>query len=291
MDEHHSVDDAMTPASRFAGGTAVITGAGSGIGAALAHVAVDTGMRVVLAEVDTERLESVRAALAEQGADVVAVPTDVSDPAAVDRLADAAYERFGSVRLLVNNAGIESIGPIWEMTPEHWNRVQRINVDGVFHGIRSFVPRMGRDPEPAAVVNMASIGIITSSPLNGAYHAAKHAVLGMTESLYLECRQRFDQVSVSVACPAAVSTQIFTDALADPEQTSSSGTGAMLDAMRGHVRDDGITPRQAAEAIIAGAASGRFWIHTHPERFAELAADRASMLMNSLAPGENVTEE
>ena len=191
----------------FGGKTAVITGAGSGIGAGLARMAGEVGMRVVLADVDAGRLEEVRAALAKTGTEVLAVTTDVRDATSVDALATAAFGAFGSVELLINNAGIESVGRVWETSPESWQRMQRVNVDGTFHGIRSFVARMGANPLPSHVVNVASVAAISSSALNSAYHASKHAVLALTECLHIECSEVFPQISVSVVCPAAVTTR------------------------------------------------------------------------------------
>lgn len=268
----------------FNGNTAVITGAGSGIGAALSRLAAELGMNVVIADIDAGRLDTMREELTGSGTKVLAVPTDVRDAEAVATLADAAYDAFDSVELLVNCAGIESVGRIWEMTPEKWRRVQQINVDGAFHGIRAFVPRMGADPRPTYVVNVSSVAAITSGTMNSAYFASKHAVLAMTECLYLECLEEFPRMSVSVVCPAAVSTRIFDDALTD----QGSATRDTLEVMRGHLRDAGITPAQAARRILEGAAEGRFWIPTHPERFAEIAGRRATMLSTLAPPLDNM---
>ncbi|KQZ76217.1 hypothetical protein ASD66_00755 [Nocardioides sp. Root151] len=273
----------------FGGGTAVITGAGGGIGAGLAHLAADLGMKVVVADLDAARLDEVAGELAALGADVLAVPTDVRDAAAVDALAEAAFDTYGSVELLVNNAGIESVGRIWETSPETWQRMQRVNADGVFHGIRSFVPRMGASPRSTYVANVASVAAVSSSPMNAAYHASKHAVLAMTECLYLEAAEQFPRMSVSVACPAAVRTRIFEDALTDT--VDRAATEEMLDTMRGHLRDDGITPEVAARRILLGVADRQFWVATHPQRFAEIAARRAAMLTDRTPPSANVAEE
>lgn len=270
----------------FAGGCAVITGAGSGIGAALARQSAALGMDVVIADISAERIGRTEAELTGLGARVLAVPTDVRDAAQVDRLSDAAHDRFGAVRLLVNNAGVESVGHIWDMSPETWARVQEVNANGTFHGIRSFVPRMGANAAPSSVVNVASIAAITSGTQNAAYFASKHAVLGMTECLHLECAEMFPQLSVSVVCPAAVTTRIFEDAITDGP-AASSPTAEKLEATRRHIRDDGITAEDAAQRILTGVAEKRFWINTHPERFAEIAERRAAMLTSLSAPRTN----
>ncbi|QIX28674.1 SDR family NAD(P)-dependent oxidoreductase [Nocardioides sp. JQ2195] len=277
------------PRQAFGGRTAVITGAGGGIGRALSLHAADLGMRVVIADLDAARLEEVRRELSDVGATVLAVPTDVRDADAVDALAGAAHAAFGSVELLVNNAGIESVGRIWETSPETWQRMQRVNADGVFNGIRSFVPRMGASPHPTYVANVASVAAVTSGTMNAAYYASKHAVLAMTECLYLEAGEQFPRMTVSAVCPAAVRTRIFEDALTDTADPSS--TDEVLDTMRGHLREDGITAEVAAERILQGVADRQFWIPTHPERFAELTSRRATMLNQLTPPTANVAKE
>lgn len=266
----------------LAGGTAVITGAANGIGAAIATAAAGFGMNLVLADIDAEALDRTAERLAAVAPSVLAVPTDVTDPDAVDSLRSRALAQHGSVELLVNNAGIETIGQLWDMPPDEWDRVMRVNINGVFHGLRSFVPAMGATPTPSFLVNMCSVAAVTSGTFNAAYLASKHAVLSMTESLYLECRQRFPQISVSVACPAAVRTDIF-------EQAGSAGAGTesarqTLAEMRRHLREDGISADAAAQAILQGAVRGDFWIPTHPDRFATLAGVRAGRLAGLLPP-------
>lgn len=251
--------------------------------------AAQIGMRVVLADIDAARLEAMRSELSDAGAEVRAVRTDVRDADAVEALADAAYAAFGSVRLLVNNAGLESVGRLWETSTQTWQRMQRVNVDGVFHGIRSFVPRMGAQPGATYVANVASVAAVTSGTMNGAYYASKHAVLAMTESLYLEAREAFPRLSVSVVCPAAVATNIFDDALSD--SVDEPATDAELGVMRKHLRENGITADAAAELILGGVAERRFWIATHPERFAEITARRARMLTDLTPPLANVPKE
>lgn len=271
-------------------GCAVITGAANGIGAALAEGAVVQGSAVVLADLDAHGLAETAASLESRGAEVLVVPTDVTDAAQVDRLADAAFDRFGAVRMLFNNAGIESVGYLWDMSPANWRRVQQVNADGVFHGIRSFVPRMGADPRRSHVVTTVSVAAITSSPRNAAYVASKHAALAITEGLYVECQERFPQIIVSAVLPAAVTTQIFEEALTEGASADNAALGE-LHAMRRYLVDHGITPAQAAEIVFDAVARGDFWITTHPERFAEIAARRADMLTALTPPAGNVARE
>jgi NAD(P)-dependent dehydrogenase (short-subunit alcohol dehydrogenase family) len=272
----------MAALEHLRGRTAVVTGAGSGIGRGLALHAARLGMNVVVADIDPGRLDEVAAEVRAAGASGLAVVTDVSDAAAVDRLADAAYAEFGEVALLVNNAGIESVGHVWDLSPDTWARMMRINTDGVFHGIRSFVPRMGAAPDRSHVVTMASIASVATGPLNAAYFASKHAALALTECLYLECLEGFPQLRVSVVCPSAVTTRIFEDAaLAD---SAAQAPGQMMAWLREHVSSNGLTPEAVAETVFAGLEAGDFWILTHPEEFDALAQRRAAMLAGRTPP-------
>jgi NAD(P)-dependent dehydrogenase (short-subunit alcohol dehydrogenase family) len=283
------LDNQAGPAGRQWGCT-VITGAASGIGAALAERVVADGSPVVIADLDGENLEATAAALRDRGGDVLAVPTDVTDADQVQRLADAAYDRHGAVRMLVNNAGIESVGHLWEMSPENWRRVQQVNADGVFHGIRAFVPRMGADPRPSHVVTVVSVAGITTAPRNGAYVASKHAALALVEGLYVECAERFPHLLVSAVMPAAVTTQIFEEALTEGAGAEAAAQEE-LDVMRRHLVEHGISATAAAEIILEGTARGDFWITTHPERFREIAGRRAAQLSELRPPVGNIARE
>jgi NAD(P)-dependent dehydrogenase (short-subunit alcohol dehydrogenase family) len=266
----------------FGGKTAVITGAGSGIGAALARHASGLGMQVVLADVAEERLEAVAEAIAGQG-QVVTVPTDVTDAAAVERLAARAYE-LGPVRLLFNNAGIESTGPLWELTPQRWDLMMKVNVYGVFHGIAAFVPRMLADGSPASIVNTSSIGGLSVGPFQGAYIASKFAVQALTECLFMELQAQQANIAVSVVTPGPVSTLIFEDAVA----LEGDATDAYRTTMRTMLRDQGMTPDQAAAIIFDAVAEERFWIFTHPEMMEEVVTRRADMILNATPPRPRV---
>lgn len=128
----------------FAGRVAVVTGASSGIGAGLARHAAKLGMKLVLADIAADRLAAFAEELRAAGAEVEAVVTDVAEPASVEALADTAYTRFGTVDLLVNNAGIMAMGYSWEIPAERWDAMLRINIGGYVNGIRAFVPQIGR---------------------------------------------------------------------------------------------------------------------------------------------------
>lgn len=259
------------------GATAVVTGAGSGIGEAAARRAAALGMQVVLADLSAARIEVLATELRAAGRLVMAVPTDVRDDAAMDALADAAYDEFGEVTLLLNNAGVESVGYTWEVPADEWRRVIDVNLLGVYHGIRSFVPRMGADSRPSYVVNTCSVGGVAITPRMTAYAASKHGVQALTECLYLECADAFPQVAVSVFNPGEVATRIFEDVSVD----ASRDADAVF--WRDHIRD-GMAVSTAAELLFEGIARGDFWILTHPASFERLVEKRVRVLSEKLRP-------
>ena len=172
-------------------------------------------MNVVLGDVSRDRIEQVAASIDPTGASVLPVVTDVTDIAALESLADAAYDRFGEVRLAVNNAGIETIGFSWEIPDETWDRLLSINVRGVVHGSRIFARRMLESGKPGFISNVASIGALGMMPTQAPYMMSKHAVLSFTECLYLEMQLKKAPIQVSAVLPAQVATRIFEDAPAD----------------------------------------------------------------------------
>lgn len=259
----------------FAGGTAVITGAGSGIGEGIARVAAKRGMNVVLADVAGERIARVAAEIEAEGASALPIVTDVTDIAAIERLADAAYDRFGDVRLVVNNAGIETIGYSWDIPDATWDSLLSINVRGVVHGSRIFARRMLASGNPGFISNVASIGALGMMPTQAPYMMSKHAVLSFTECLFLEMQLKNAQIKVSAVLPAQVQTRIFEDAPADRGSGFVERQREMMHAM---ITQVGLTPVEAGEIILDGIATGAFWVSTHPETTAEMAKRRAEYL-------------
>lgn len=257
---------------------AVITGAGSGIGAALCERAAGRGMTVVAADIDPERLKTVADPLIAAGAEVVTAAVDVTDADAVDALADTVYDRFGHVSLLVNNAGVESLGRLWQISPDEWRAAMAVNVGGIFHGVRSFVPRMGADPRPSRVVNTTSVGGIGTLAGMGLYGVGKHAAQQLTETLYLECALDFPQIAVSVFCPAYVRSRIFDDLPAADHNAEAAAH------WQGQLREKGMDAGEAVRIFFDGVDEGRFWILTHPEVFDRIAGGRARLLAERLRP-------
>ena len=188
---------------------AVVTGAASGIGRAMVDRFAAEGMRVVLADVEAPALEQAAEEVAARGARVLAVPTDVSNAEAVEILAARTLETFGAVHLLCNNAGVVSAAPFWELPLADWAWVLGVNLWGVIHGCRTFVPRMLAQAGEAHVVNTASMAGLVSSPFNAIYNVAKHGVVTLSETLYFDLLLREAPIGVSVLCPGFVATRII----------------------------------------------------------------------------------
>ncbi len=236
---------------------AVITGAASGIGAGLAREAVRRGMSVVLADRDEASLAAVAAELGEKA---FAVPTDVTDPDALEALAAQAYDRFGQVDLFFNNAGILTTGLSWEVTAEKWRQVMDVNVLGVVSGIRAFVPRLIAAERPARVIITSSIGGFLPSPLLGPYSASKFALVAIAETLAGELAMLNNQIKVSLLAPGAVKTQIFRDA---PTETS----GSFVEQMLSMTEQFGLSPDAFAARVFDAIDNGDYWIIPQPESF------------------------
>lgn len=262
------------------GGVAVITGAGSGIGEGLAHATAAAGMRVVLADVAADRIERVAKEIRAGGGDAHPLPTDVSDPAALDRLAADVHARLGDVRLLANNAGIETLGYTWDLPAEVWERTIRINVLGVIHGVRAFAPRMLASGERAFIANTASIGALGMMAVQTPYIVSKHAVLSFSECLRLEMEAKGAPISVSAVLPGPVATRIFEDAATGGDRASVATHRKAMQDMIGA----GLSGREAADVILPQVAAGRFWVSTHPEVTAEMARQRAEHLAKQETP-------
>jgi NAD(P)-dependent dehydrogenase (short-subunit alcohol dehydrogenase family) len=191
------------------GRVAVVTGAGSGMGQAFALRLAAEGMKVVAADIQDDALAATVASLSDGGHDVLGVRTDVADPDSVRRLADAAFERFGAVHVLCNNAGVEGYldGPIWAATPKDWEWTVGVNFWSVVHGVREFVPRMLAGGEPGHVVNTCSMTSVVSA--GNMYAITKHAVLALTEVLAADIARRDAPIGVTALCPGIIATNLF----------------------------------------------------------------------------------
>jgi NAD(P)-dependent dehydrogenase (short-subunit alcohol dehydrogenase family) len=252
------------------GKVAVVTGAASGIGAALAVRFASEGMRVVLADVEVGPLQEAADKLAADGAEVLAVPTDVSRGDDVDRLAEAAAEAFGPVHVLCNNAGVGAGGLLADLTTEDWEWVLGVNLWGVIHGLRAFLPGMLAHGEPGHIVNTASLAGLVSAPMMGPYGASKFAVVGISEALYHELQLTGSRIGASVLCPGWVNTQIYASERNRPAGMGSATAGLGVDGdpraeMLRAVLASGMAPDAVADLVLGAIRDGRFYVLTHPE--------------------------
>jgi NAD(P)-dependent dehydrogenase (short-subunit alcohol dehydrogenase family) len=251
------------------GKVAVVTGAASGIGRALAERFAREGMKVVLADVEDKPLGEVRDAIAKGGAEAIAVRTDVSKAAEVDELARRTFDAFGGAHVVCNNAGVGAGGAMWQVPLADWEWILGVNLLGVVHGIRAFVPRMIEQGE-GHVVNTASIAGLVSAPGMGAYCATKHAVVAMSECLHhdLAAAAR-GKVKVSVLCPAWVKTRISDSDRNRPASAPKSEVrartpqGQMVEGMVRAAIEAGMPAEVVAEKVLAAIVEEKFWILTH----------------------------
>jgi len=252
---------------------AVITGAASGFGREFATIAARLGMRLVLADVQQDALDSAAAELTAQGAQVIALRCDVRKAEEVQALADAAMARFGAVHLLFNNAGVGAGGLIWENTQADWEWVLGVNLWGVIHGVRIFTPLMlaAAQVEPGYeghIVNTASMAGLLNAPTMGVYNVSKHAVVSLTESLYQDLKLIDAPIGASVLCPYFVPTGITQshrnrpdELKADAPTASQRASQAMSDKA---VSSGKVSAAQVAEWTFDAIRAARFYIYSHP---------------------------
>lgn len=258
----------MADAGKFAGKVAVITGAAEGIGKAIAEEAAARGMRLVLADIDGARLDATTSELRAKGADADGMRTDVANAGQVDDLANLAFRRFGRVHLLVANAGVACAKPAWETTPADWEWVMGVNLYGLTHALRAFLPRMLAGEEEGHVVATASMAGLLSLPGMAAYNASKHAVVTVMEGLHHDLALRRSKIRAAVLCPGWVKTRI---AVSERNRTVGEMTRPeTLDPVAVRVAGSvqqaiakGIEPQDAARKLFAALAKGRFYILTH----------------------------
>jgi NAD(P)-dependent dehydrogenase (short-subunit alcohol dehydrogenase family) len=258
------------------GKVAVVTGAASGIGNALARAFVAEGARVVAADLHEPGLARTVAELGHQG-DVIGVATDVSNPDDVEALAAAAVDAFGVVEIVCNNAGTLASGPAWEVPLDDWHRVVDVNLFGVVHGIHTFVPLLLRQGRPAHIVNTASMGGLISLPRIGPYVASKHAIVALSEVLFADLAAVDAPIGVSVLCPGYVPSRLGRN---DPDAT-------VPDAAPGQPNADDV-----AAALLDAIRTDRFYVLTHDgstepvrRRMTAIIEDRPPSLVALPQPG------
>jgi NAD(P)-dependent dehydrogenase (short-subunit alcohol dehydrogenase family) len=251
----------------FKSRVAVVTGGASGIGRAVAERLGQEGMKLVLADIEEGALAKAEGELKNTGLEVLSVVTDVSKPGQVEALARRALERYGAVHVLFNNAGVATTGATWENSLADWEWVLGVNLWGVIHGIRTFVPILLEQGTEGHVVNTASVAGLTSNPFMGMYNVSKHAVVTLSETLHKELLLSISPVKVSVLCPGFVVTRIMdaarnrpTDPHQDPPKPEASlGAIGAEQALRAGV-DAGFTPDEVAQQVFEGIRDERFYI-------------------------------
>lgn len=272
----------------FVGKTAVITGAASGIGRALAERSAAEGMKVVLADIEAGPLEAVAADLRAGGAQVATHITDVSDGDQVDALGRAALDAFGAVHLVCNNAGVGGGGLVETLTTADWEWVLGVNLWGVIHGMRVFLPMLTAQGE-GHIVNTASLAGLVAGPFMGPYNASKFAVVAITETTFRELQMQGSDVGVSVLCPAWVKTRIHEssrnrpDALQNEATDDPDATSAAAGFIAGLVAG-GIDPTDVAGQVFDGVRSRALWILTHPDTRELVRARMESILTGEVPP-------
>ena len=270
--------------SDFEDKVAVVTGAASGIGAALAEGFAERGMRVVAADIDLEGAQSTARRIGDRA---LAVRVDVARAESVAALADAAFDSQGQVDLLINNAGVFQGGLSWERSVDDWEWTLGVNVYGIIHAIRSFVPRMIAQGTEGHVVNTASVAAFVGGASSGPYVVSKHAAFSLSESLAHDLAAVGSKIGASVLTPSAIDTRIAHTARVRPDEYGSDPTPdgkATVESLASMLSRQGIDPRDVVEPVASAVRSGEFLIPTKPSYAAQIR-NRYDALLERRLPG------
>ncbi len=270
------------------GRNAVITGAASGLGLALAQTCSEAGMAVVMADIDHSALGAAAEALRERGARVFAHPTDVSKLDSVMALEAAARGHFGPVHLLANNAGVAPMGTVWESTPADWHWALGVNLLGVVNGLHAFLPGMRGHGEPAHILNTASVAGLISPPGMAVYNTTKHAVVALSETLHHDLCRDDSNIGVTVLCPAWFPSGIANSERNRPSELRNDGPGdphrAAMEAMLARAAAAGrLDAHDIARIALDAVRANQFYVLTH-EKITPAIEARFSDILTRAAP-------
>ncbi len=272
------------------GKVAVITGAGSGMGEAMAHRFAKAGMRIVVADIDLPAAERVSADIVATGGDAIPFKVDVCSEDNVQALADKAWDHFGSVDVLCNNAGVVPSGryrPIWEFPLEDWKWSFDVNLMGVVHGMRSFIPRMIAQGTDGHVVTTASVAGVVSGAGSPVYSAAKTAAVRATEALYASLKDIGSPIGVTLLCPGLVNTNIYRSERNRPSELQPAAGVAEetpeLKAIADNLYRSAISPETVAEMVFEAMEKRQFYLLTS-DKFDHSIKLRSDALLSRTNP-------
>lgn len=274
----------------------VITGAASGIGRALAFEAADRKMKLMLTDIEAIPLQETKQALEQQGVVVHTEIIDVTDPKALITLADITAEKLGVPDVLINNAGVSGpIGPIWELPLEKLKWNIGVNLFGVIHSLRAFLPSMIAKSDQRFIVNTASMAGFYTAPYLSAYEIAKHGVVALSEALHHDLKTRDSKIQVSVLAPGWVKTNILTaerncpHPAEEPNYENYSDKDAQWLIRFAKSVKRGMEPSNVAKIVFESLLQNKFYIFTHPE-MKENIQNRAAAIMDEAAPSELILD-
>lgn len=270
---------------------AVITGAASGIGKGIAQQLAKEGMKLVLADIEERPLAEVEKELRAAGAYTLAVVTDVSKRESVFALADRAFERFGAVHVLCNNAGVSGgLGPVWEIPQQDWDWIMAVNFSGVLYGIQAFVPRMIAHNEDGVIINTTSVVGLTTGTTS-VYGITKHAITRLTEGLHYDLQAAGSKLTAALLVPGATASNILYADRNRPERLTvprdETALAALTERRRlrhERIQQSGMKPEEVGALVVQAIKDGRFYIVADPERTKRFVRLRMEGILNETGP-------